>query len=873
MQLRFTFCTALLFNFFLSTYAQNWVNGGNSLSANGALGTLSNHALIFRTANEDRGRITNTGNWGIGTTNPLTRFHVNGFGAFGNRVTAANASRALNLADTAAVMRILRVHASFAPAVELISRTSADGPNIAYWDFYAEPADASFRIRDRVRGGSGLDRLTIGGSNGFVGINTTAPLTRFHVNGFGSFGNRVTNESATRALNLIDDNAVMRVLRVHPTNAPAVELISRANVEGENVAYWDFYAEPSDKSFRIRDRVTGANLDRITISNPHGFVGVGTTTPQHRLHVEGASNHAIFVSTTNPGAASGSGTIAYMKGLPTAAGNRLGFSLFGSRGGAEFSYNTAGMSAFAGDAWTAGASHPSYLSFETTAPGTVTRAERMRINPEGNVGVGTTSPHASALLDLTSTTKGMLTPRMTLAQRNTITSPAQGLLVFQTDNTPGFYYYDGEWKTFTNPNLFTGTINTTKLNVSGDPKNGINAAIDLQGVPFLSKGPGAVIYRSSELVDAQNTFLGVDVATSVFAYYEQEYSVGMRNTAAGYQALYNLTEGNENTAVGTKALYNNSDGYYNTAVGVQALESNHTGSSNTGLGHAADISDGLTNATAVGANAYVDASNKVRIGSSWVTSIGGQVGWTVFSDGRYKRNIKEDVPGLAFINTLRPVSYSVNVQGLREYYRKGRKQLDSYSRQTTNNDKVQAAIQQGEEIAGSIIYSGFVAQEVEEAAKKLKYEFSGVDKPQTEGGLYGLRYSDFVVPLVKAVQELDAKTKEIDELKNELAELKQLVSKLAGGQTINTSLTGGSLLQNAPNPVRGTTSIQYSLPEGSSRAQLLLTDALGRTIKVIQLTSSGVVNVDVSALSSGLYNYSLVVDGKTLQTKKMTVKR
>ena len=49
--------------------------------------------------------------------------------------------------------------------------------------------------------------------------------------------------------------------------------------------------------------------------------------------------------------------------------------------------------------------------------------------------------------------------------------------------------------------------------------------------------------------------------------------------------------------------------------------------------------------------------------------------------------------------------------------------------------------------------TGFVAQEVEAAAKELGYDFSGIDKPQNDKGQYGLRYAEFVVPLVKAMQE------------------------------------------------------------------------------------------------------------------------
>ena len=64
-------------------------------------------------------------------------------------------------------------------------------------------------------------------------------------------------------------------------------------------------------------------------------------------------------------------------------------------------------------------------------------------NNGGSIGMGTSSPDASSKLDITSTTQGFLMPRMTMAQRDLIPSPATGLLIFQTNNTPGFYYYDG----------------------------------------------------------------------------------------------------------------------------------------------------------------------------------------------------------------------------------------------------------------------------------------------------------------------------------------------------------------------------------------------------------------------------------------------
>ena len=63
------------------------------------------------------------------------------------------------------------------------------------------------------------------------------------------------------------------------------------------------------------------------------------------------------------------------------------------------------------------------------------------------VGIGTINPDASSILDLTSNSKGLLTPRMTTEQRNLISSPATGLLIYNT-TTSGFNYFDAGWKEY-----------------------------------------------------------------------------------------------------------------------------------------------------------------------------------------------------------------------------------------------------------------------------------------------------------------------------------------------------------------------------------------------------------------------------------------
>ena len=64
-------------------------------------------------------------------------------------------------------------------------------------------------------------------------------------------------------------------------------------------------------------------------------------------------------------------------------------------------------------------------------------AQNVAINTDGS------SAHSSAILDVKSTTAGMLVPRMTFIQRTAIAQPAMGLLVFQSDGNAGFYYYSG----------------------------------------------------------------------------------------------------------------------------------------------------------------------------------------------------------------------------------------------------------------------------------------------------------------------------------------------------------------------------------------------------------------------------------------------
>ena len=137
-----------------------------------------------------------------------------------------------------------------------------------------------------------------------------------------------------------------------------------------------------------------------------------------------------------------------------------------------------------------------------------------------------------------------------------------------------------------------------------------------------------------------NTTASGNTASGSLALYSNTTASG--NTASGSGALYNTTAGG-NTAIGLGALYNNTTGAYNTASGYEALHNNTTGQYNTAIGYLADACEGcgnLSNATAIGAGAIVDASNKIRLGNAGVAVIEGQVPYTFTSDRNKKENFR-----------------------------------------------------------------------------------------------------------------------------------------------------------------------------------------------------------------------------------------
>lgn len=221
-------------------------------------------------------------------------------------------------------------------------------------------------------------------------------------------------------------------------------------------------------------------------------------------------------------------------------------------------------------------------------------------------------------------------------------------------------------------------------------------------------------------------------------------SGGLYNIAMGEDALLSNQQGNYNIGLGYSALRNLTLGGNNIGIGPNTGQNTQFGMDNIFIGNSSGSIDDYSNTIAIGIGATANGDNEAVLGNFFTTSIGGAVDWTSFSDGRFKSNVKANVPGLDFINLLKPVTYHLDVDKIDAVlHASDAKHNDTRSKLKSNG--------------GSVIYSGFLAQEVETAAKSIDYVFSGVDAPQHDKDVYGLRYGQFVVPLVKAVQELSAK--------------------------------------------------------------------------------------------------------------------
>ncbi|MFN8393114.1 MAG: tail fiber domain-containing protein [Bacteroidia bacterium] len=218
------------------------------------------------------------------------------------------------------------------------------------------------------------------------------------------------------------------------------------------------------------------------------------------------------------------------------------------------------------------------------------------------------------------------------------------------------------------------------------------------------------------------------------------------------------------------------------------------------------------------------------LGNVEVVGTGTANAWLTSSDRRYKQDIK----GLESVNE--------KLEKLNGY---------TYSMRTDEfKDKNFATAQQ----------IGLIAQEVQEVFPQLVHEDGK--------GYLAVNYDGMVPVLLEALKE---QQQQIDALKSQVAAL-SLNPGATNGQVIDLSNVKAIVLdQNAPNPFAEQTVIHYALPTEVRIAKMLFHDGSGNLVQSVDITDRGNGRLIVygTRLAAGAYTYSLMADGKIVDTKVM----
>lgn len=157
---------------------------------------------------------------------------------------------------------------------------------------------------------------------------------------------------------------------------------------------------------------------------------------------------------------------------------------------------------------------------------------------------------------------------------------------------------------------------------------------------------------------------------------------------------------------------------------------------------------------------------------------------------------------------------------------------------------------------------GFIAQELEEIFPEAVYT--------TTEGMKAIAYSEIIPLLVEAIKEQQ----------NEIDELKQVQTRSAIGEDENEQPDMNSLMDerlkarlysNIPNPFKEQTTISFFIPETASGASIHIYNLQGKQIKQVNIEERGNGSAVINGyeLTPGMYMYTLIVDGKEIDTKKM----
>jgi len=288
--------------------------------------------------------------------------------------------------------------------------------------------------------------------------------------------------------------------------------------------------------------------------------------------------------------------------------------------------------------------------------------------------------------------------------------------------------------------LTSGASNTAvgyeslKANQQGD----YNTAIGYEALETNIDGGDntAVGYRALALLDIDSSDTSPSYNTAVGARALDGIQVGVKNTVIGADAMGSADDNEDNnTAIGYKAMFINNNGFSNTCIGSEATLSAAAGQGQIAIGKGVSC---IANETAT----IGFGSNVASLGLD-----GSDTSWAASSDERLKENIVDSTAGLDVINDLRPVTYNW----------KKAKDIDKSMPQYKDSDEPVLGKEYGESL------HGFIAQEVKVVIDKHDSLKEGFKMwKQSDDGTQTIADGNLIPILVKAVQELSAKVKELE---------------------------------------------------------------------------------------------------------------
>jgi len=315
-------------------------------------------------------------------------------------------------------------------------------------------------------GTNGVELMRLVGDTGFVGVGTTAPTSKVDVVAEGTSGVIAVTGYGTSSAGFFNGRAARGTLAA-PTASQIYDNLgglniggygatafgsSRLSIRGFAAENWTDTAQGTYWSFLTTPTGTASAAEVMRL-NSSGNLGLGTTNPLVRLDIVGTAANQFRISDTTADATQ---KLSYITGRHYTNAQADVLHFLGTNG---VSSNTVSYGGGSGSLNSV-TEHRFYTGATNTTP---TGTQRMTINSAGNIGIGVTSPNANAILDVTSTTKAFMPPRMTTAQKNAVASPTAGMVVYDTD-MKGISFYNGTaWTTTNNKNVATKTANYTAL--------------------------------------------------------------------------------------------------------------------------------------------------------------------------------------------------------------------------------------------------------------------------------------------------------------------------------------------------------------------------------------------------------------------------